>query len=221
MRAELPPRVGFRSTWPLVGGVFIISAALIGVVLLLHFWKDIPFGTLTGDPAAIGGDPLYTGFLSQVGLFFWSAAAAVSLFSAAVLSPHPDAVELRRFLLASGLLTLVLGLDDAFLLHEGLFPYFGVPEILVYATYAGAVLFYLTRFASTIRRTEYVLLGTALLFFGISVALDLLEPPGIDRFLLEDGAKLVGIVSWLAYFASAAAAAVQHGAARQAAIPHA
>ena len=99
------------------------------------------------------------------------------------------------------MLTLYLGLDDVFLLHEKVFPRLGVPEEVVLCSYPVFMLFYLFWFYPVILKTEYILLGIALLFFGISVTIDLFDPSDIDIFfLLEDGVKLVGIVSWLAYF---------------------
>lgn len=214
MNCLLSPFARFRSSGPAIGLIIAVSAILMGVVLLLHFWKGIPIGKLTRDPAAIDGSPLYTGFLSQIGIFFWAASAAVCMFSAKVLSRHLESLKIKHFLFVSGLLTLVLGLDDVFLLHEEFFPYFGVPEKAVFVSYAGFVLFYLVRFYSIILKTEYLLLGMALVFFGLSVISDLLPPHGIDPYLFEDGAKLLGIVSWLVYFFRAGASAVHHNAAQ-------
>lgn len=193
--------VQFRSNYLLISLILAVSAILVGAMLFLHFWKGIPIAKLTRDPIAIGGLPVYTGFLSQIGIFFWSASATVCFFSAKVLLRHADLHKLKRFLLISALLSLFLGFDDVFLLHEAVFPYhFGIPEKFVYGSYAGFVIFYLFRFYPLILETEFVLLAIALFFFGISVTLDLLPLPFIDPFLLEDGAKLIGIVSWLAYF---------------------
>ena len=192
----------------MIGLVLAVSASLIGVVLLLHYWEGIPYGKLTRDPAAIFGAPLYIGFLSQIGIFFWSASTAVCIFSAKILSRHPDFLNIKRFLYVSGLLTLVLGLDDAFLLHEKFFPRIGVDETIVIVIYGGCVLFYLVRFYTTILKTEYMFLGMALIFFGVSITLDFFHVPGLGSYIIEDGAKLVGIVSWLAYFILVAGAAV-------------
>ena len=139
-----------RSSWPMIGLVLGVSAVLTGLAVLLHFWKGIPFGDLTRNPTAIAGALPYTGFLSQIGNCFWSATAAICLFGAKVVSRHPDSLKIKRFLFVSGLLTLLLGLDDIFLLHEEFFPWLGVPEVLVFASYAAGVLFYLVRFYSTI-----------------------------------------------------------------------
>lgn len=219
MGSLLPFLARSRSSWPMIGLILAISAVLIGMVLFLHFWKGIPIGTLTRDPAAISGSPFYVGFLSQVGIFLWSAAAATCMFSANVLSRTGNP-EVKPFLLVSGLVTLALGLDDAFLLHEEAIPdFFAVPEKAVFASYAALALLFLVKFYSVILKTEYVLLVMASIFFGASVALDLLESPGTDLYLFEDGAKLVGIVSWLAYFFRTGASALLHNVTQQGAAP--
>lgn len=198
----------FRTSWTGIKLILAISAALIGMVLLLHHWKGIPIQFLTGDPLSISGDPVYTGFLSQIGVFLWAAAAGICLFSANVLPKGSDCSKIRRFLFVSGMLTLLLGLDDMFLLHEEVFPRFGIPEKAVFSGYASLLIFYLIRGYKTLLKTEYVLLGMAFVCFGGSIVLDLWEPPGIDPFLFEDSVKLVGIVSWLVYFFKTAMTAV-------------
>ncbi len=197
-----------RSNRPMIVIILAVSAFLIGIVLVFHFLGGIPIGKLTRDPTAVMEAPFYIGLFSQIGIFFWSAAAAICMFSAKVISKHPDSLKFKRFLFVSGLLTLLLGFDDIFLLHESVFPYLGIHEKVVYATYAGLVLFYLIKFYPTILNTKYIFLIMALVFFALSVIFDKSSIPGIDPYLLEDGAKMVGIVSWLAYFFSVGAQAV-------------
>ena len=212
--------VQFRSTWKLIGLVFIVSTVLIGAGLFIHFWKGIPISDLTRDLVSIfhgSGAHIYTGVLSQIGIFFWSAAAAICLFSATILSRNPDILKIKRFLAFSGLFTLLLGFDDAFLLHEIFFPYvFGISEEAVLASYAGIILFYLIRYYSIIIKTEYFLLGIALFFFGLSIPLDMFTSPlDSDSFEVEEDLDLVGLVSWIEYFYSTAAFAIYQDIAHQ------
>lgn len=200
MKSLQYPFVRFRSSGSLIGLILVISAALIGVVLLLHFGRGVPISSLTRDPVVIGNLPAYAGFLSQIGIFFWAASTTVCLFSVIILSQYADCRQLKRFLLISGLLTLLLGLDDMFLFHEAVFPRLGVPEKVVFGSYAIFLLLYLVKFYPLILKTEYILMAMSLFFFGTSVMLDLVPLPGINPFLLEDGTKLIGIISWLAYF---------------------
>jgi hypothetical protein len=113
-------RVHLRTLLLPMGLVLIVSALAFSAVFLLHWTQDVPFGNLTRDPTAIMEAPFYTGFLSQLGIIFWAATAAISLFSATVIAP--TFASEKRFLYASGLFILMLAADDLFLLHEGLFP---------------------------------------------------------------------------------------------------
>ena len=190
----------FKRNLSWIGLTLVVSASLIALTVLFHWMTGADYGELTRDPTALGQLPAYYGFLSQIGIFFWSASAAVCLFCLFILSERKSDENLKRFLLVSALLTSVLGLDDVFTLHESVFPGLGIPQNLVLASYVAFAIIYLVRFYSIILETEYVLLAMALLFFAVSVGLDVWEPRGIDRYIFEDGAKLVGQVSWLAYF---------------------
>lgn len=204
----------FRLSWLAILLVLGISTALMSGVLLIHLFKGVSIGELTRDPVVVLGGSFYIGFLSQVGIFFWAASAAVCMFSAYVIPRRSDTTQLKSFLFVSGLLTLALAFDDVFLFHEVVFPHFGVPQNLVFAIYVGLTLFYLVSFRSIILKSEYVLLGMALSFFGVSMALDVIGPNGIYPYLLEDGAKLVGLVGWSAYFIRIGAFAVLHNSAQ-------
>lgn len=196
MRA-LRLREQVASIWLSIIVALTVSAIPIILAVAIHIWKGTDYGNLTRDPVAVADVPIWTGFISQIGIFFWAAAAMVCLFSSVVLPRTPKNARIRLFFFASGALTLLLGLDDAFLLHEEVFPRLGVPEHAVYAAYVGAVMYYLVAFRVTIGDSEFLLLGIALSGFALSVLSDLVAGP----FLFEDGVKLLGIVTWLTYYA--------------------
>ncbi|MEM9808005.1 MAG: hypothetical protein AAF959_22280, partial [Cyanobacteria bacterium P01_D01_bin.56] len=188
----------FKSSLPPVAIIAAVSTLLLGLVAYLHVWNNIPISDLTRDVAAIGQLPFYAGFLSQIGILLWAASATICFFSATVLPKHrASSRQLKRFLFVSALLTLLLGLDDAFLLHETVFPQLGISSKATYAGYGVFLLSYLFRFHTLILKTDHILIAIALGFFGMSVAIDMLDLSGQRAFLFEDGAKFVGIVSWL------------------------
>lgn len=195
----LPSAVAqLRSGWRVITFVLVTSALFIAAVLVVSEWKDVPTASLTRDPTAALEGSLYIGFLSQVGLLFWAASGATCLLGARVLSEKPTRPGITQFLMVSGLLAFYLGIDDAFRLHEDLFPKLGVPQKLVQLIYFSLMVFYLIRWRSLILRTEYTLLGLSLAFFGTSVAFDIYPPT--TSYLIEDAAKFVGLVAWLVYF---------------------
>ena len=180
--------------------VLSISAFPIGLVVIASSWKEIPFSLLMRDVGTIGHLPFYAGFLSQIGLFVWVAALSVTLFTSLQLRERRPTPGLLSFMLASSALTFLLLLDDAFLLHESVYPSFGMPEKLVYLAYLGMVGAYLSIFWRTILRTEFIYLLLAFLFLGLSMTLDAVNTTAINPYLLEDGLKFVGLVSWMIYF---------------------
>ena len=190
----------FRCNSPMIWLVFIVSAVFISMVLFLHFWRGVPIPNMTRDPLAVVNAPIYTGFLSQIGILFWSYSAAICLFCAKVMPKNTGNAGVRLFLFISGLLTLVLCLDDSFQLHEIFFPHIGLPQKIIFLGYFLMVFFWLVIFHEIILKTEYNLLVMALFFFGLSIIIDELNLKGIELHIFEDGAKLVGIVSWLVYF---------------------
>jgi hypothetical protein len=195
---------------PLVS-ILLISSFFLGVVLLLHWWKRIPLGVLTSDPTTLMGYPFYMGFLSNLGILFWSATTAICLFSARLLSRRGTVSPWAPYLYMSGFLTLLLTCDDLFILHEEVLPnYLGLPEHLVYGVYLGLVLIYLIRFRHVILETEYPLFGLALIALSLSVTMDFCPLPGDSPYLVHEGMKFIGIVSWLIYFTRLSTRALQN-----------
>jgi hypothetical protein len=188
-----------KASSPWIGLILACSGLLIGSVFAIHYSMKVPLDELVRDLSAVAELPPHTSFLSQTGLLLWSAAAAVCFFCFMVIPKTPGSLKWRRFLLVSGMLTLMLNLDDAFLVHERVLPHFGFPQNLLMGCYLGFMLAYLLWFRTLILNTEYILLAMALFFFGVSVTFDIFELRMMG-LLVEDGAKIVGIVAWLVYF---------------------
>lgn len=191
-----------RTHWRALTLIIGMALFFIGITLLLHVITDTPIGDLTRDPLATAELPFYVGFISQLGLIIWSACASVTLFSALMIPDSAESRAMKFFLLGAGLFTVFLALDDAFLLHEELFPKFGISEILVYGVYFSLLALFLYTFRKIVIATPYIILLTALACFALSIGIDELplETLGINPFLLEDGFKLMGILAWCLYF---------------------
>jgi hypothetical protein len=175
---------------------------LLGMVLIRYFC-DIPFRTMTMDPvqvlAGLKGNP-FCGCLSNFGVLLWCSAAAVCLFSAACLLTEGKS-EASQFLLYSGIITLILMVDDFFLFHEIVFPrILGVAGDILFLSYFLIIVTYLYRFHRFILQTEYLLLVLAFILLGISFTADIMPFRIRGQFLVEDGSKFLGIVAWMGYF---------------------
>jgi hypothetical protein len=191
---------------PLLLGVYAPAVAVLALAAAVAAWKGLDVGVLTRDPTQVLGAAPYVGALALLGTVLWGATAAVCLFTALLLRRARAPREEQRFVLASGLLTALLGADDALLLHEAVFPLLlGIGETPTYGLYVGLTAAYLLRFRRQVRAGRVALLLAAGGGFAVSVAIDLAEPRDLLPlyYLWEDGPKLLGIVSWGAYLTSA------------------
>lgn len=197
----MPHRVSVKALLPSLLIVYGPVSGLLGMVVGLKWWAQISVRHLMQDPTAVMKVPIYTGFISNLGVLLWCATAAICLLSATILPKIPRYQKLRAFFLFSGLLTTTLVFDDLFLLHERFFPdYLNISENFVYAAYGITTVVFLLRFRKTILKTDLIFLVLAFGWFGSSILIDKILPFSERSIFLEDGFKLLGIVSWFAYF---------------------
>ena len=188
--------------------ITLLAFSYIGVVVLLHTWRGIPIPELTRDVNAIANIPIYTGFFSQLGIFFWAPTAALCFFTYRILSSTGVPKKQMFFFLFAALLSLLLGLDDVFLLHEQFFPrVIGISERFVFLIYGLFTISFLILFRYLILKTPYIILLVAFMGFGLSIVSDIVHDFG---FLFEDGAKMFGLVSWFMYFYSTSTNAIMN-----------
>lgn len=157
-------------------------------------------------------DPL-VGATSTLGVMLWSAASAIGLLTYAVLrrTSSEDGPRLRRFVLAAGLGSAFMALDDAFLLHEEVLPQrvFGSAERAVLLVYMAVAAVIAVAFWRVFLRTLPGVVAGFVLLFGGSLAIDghvIERILGVDDesdvvIYVEDGLKLIGIWLWTIYVA--------------------
>jgi len=188
---KLPSRKGLL-------GLYLSIFGLLFLVAIAARYGHIPVSDMTRDMAAIAKVHPLTGVVSNVGILLWCAAAAICLFSASLLRQQGAHRE-AGFLVWAGLMTTGLMLDDLFMFHEYIAPvHFHLNEKLVHASYFVVTLVYLLRHRRLILESNYRLLAAALVLFAASMMVDVADGQGWWR-LVEDGCKLLGISSWLAY----------------------
>jgi hypothetical protein len=188
-----------RSCWRVLALVAGACAAVLAFVVVLKVVEDVSLGDLTKDPTVVLGGPAYIGVLSQLGVMLWAGVSAVCLFVAWTGRRVGADRELTRFFLASGLLSVLLGLDDGFVLHENL------SQPIVFTVYLVLTAAWLWRYLPVIRTTDYLLLLLALASFALSMASDVAGswesvPHVLRAYFLEDSLKFVALAFWLAYF---------------------
>ncbi|WP_194004996.1 hypothetical protein [aff. Roholtiella sp. LEGE 12411] len=206
----------FKNLPSIIVKVVLPTIIFLIVTQIIVKIQGIPFYQLVVDPNEIAKLPPYTGMISMLGILFWCASAATSIFSSFLIQKKGGLKSKKwsRFLLFSGCITLVILFDDLFQIHEYYFrpfvdlstfqnpsPIKNLFEAIFFAMYAIAIFIYLFKFKSLFKKTNYNILILSLLFFVVSTIVDIATPE--KMFLhstLEEGFKFLGIVTWFSYF---------------------
>ncbi|HEX2621274.1 MAG TPA: hypothetical protein VHL11_14045 [Phototrophicaceae bacterium] len=190
-----------------------VSGALALVAVLgvysISMVGNIPLGELTRDPAAISDTPFYFGLLTYIDIMLWAAVTSICLMGAIMVGGDLEFRRTRLFFMFGAAFNLFLMLDDAFLLHETVFPKLGIHEKLIMLSYLVFIIGYIYYFMPEIQSSDYLLLGLAMGFLGISMGMDKFLPLSNLETFVEDSFKLFGIVFWLVYFARTVVNTVQ------------
>lgn len=182
--------------------LYLAMSGLMVFFLLASDLLNMPIEHFTADPAAIYGAHPFAGMGSNVGILMWCITASLCLFTFFLLNRNR---KNAGFFLFSGLITVILLLDDLFQLHEAIFPwYLNIREELFYVVYAIGMTWFFVQFRFQILDTEYIYLFMAIIFLGCSVLGDIILPQNGNAYLVEDGFKLFGITTWFFYFANVA-----------------
>jgi len=176
-----------------------VGAGAYGAGLAALDALGYPAELLTPDPNTVAGQPAYVGLFSTLGVMLWGAASAVCFLAAAAVRRAGRGTRVA-FLVATGALCLVAGVDDAALFHENVAPRLGVPQAVVLAVYAAAGAGWLLYFRGVLRASGPVLPAVFMGCFAVMVVVDQLE---LSR-LVEDYFKLVGMAALLTFVASEA-----------------
>lgn len=194
--------------------LYILAVGLpVGLSILALAQPWLPPKVLFADPAETTGANPFTGGISIFSDMVWFATGAVCLFGAAL--PRGRGAW---FLLSAGALSMLLSLDDFFLLHEVVFPrYVGIGERYVKAFYLVAAGAYVLAFHRFLRGLRWPALILACACFTVSMAIDTIAigrflpvlPDGIMFYVVEDGFKVLGIFLWAAFHLEAASLLVR------------
>jgi hypothetical protein len=189
------------------------AAVILGSITAALIWLGIqerwPIEMVVKDVTSAARVPFYTGALSQVGIVLWSGALFICIFAGWQVASREDQRSERLFFLFGAVVTGLFLASDLFLVHELLAPRMGIPEQFVLGSYALFALAMLVVCRQAIREAPFVWLAFAFVFLGASVVVDQVGIVGVDsgssaHFLIEDGAKIIGIGGWLLFFVFAA-----------------
>jgi hypothetical protein len=223
------PDANLRTQWRrsrfVLALAIVPATAVVGAVAVLSQVQGFPVERLFSDPLAQAGAHPLLGFVSNLGILLWSAAAGACLVAALVLrhGTKPGEREAARFFVVAAALTAILVLDDTFQFHEDLVERLvGRGQTFVLLGYVAIVAAFVVRFRRFMSQSRWVILAIAGVFFAVSIGVDLYPVfiaalPGdmtIDTetdaydfvsHVVEDGSKFIGIALWFAYFTVTAA----------------
>ena len=155
---------------------------------------EIPFPDLTANPISRMAVPFYQGILQRIGTILWGGTVLVTLFTYYNLESYENLIEIRKFLLSSGIFFGYFLIDELLLIHNFIFPIvLNIHQLLVVIVYAVLTLIFFIRFRIIITNNFLWLFVIASSFLGLSVLVDILIYLKVIRFsfryLLDDGAK--------------------------------
>lgn len=197
-----------------IGGLVVLATAgVLVVIYLITRLVDIPYSDLTRDAAATLEGPWYTGALSNSAIALLLVGAGIAVFAASLL---PDVSGRSRKGLLNGLalVVIVFAADDLFMLHEAVYPEFGISSELAFAIYGLAMLAIIWIWRDVIlRASDWVYLLLAALALGVSVVIDVVLEQGLldlpfSGELIEDPAKILGMVLMSLYLVTTARTAL-------------
>jgi len=187
----------------IIRALTIILPSIFLAIILMQPWvepKWMFLDPLTSAEFAPECCPPYFGFVSTLGVMLWTITAAISLFAALIIFISRQNLSLLKFALTAGTLSGLLALDDAFLLHEKVFPAFGFPQNGVMAIYVLLTLAYVIASWRTIFRFDFWILAFGGFAFAASLFIDIYFSSLLPYLVyLEDSAKFIGIVCWTSF----------------------
>ena len=179
--------------WALIPAllVYVASLSLSGLA-------GIKGQLVLRDLAQTCGTPVGVGLLSNLGYLLWLAAAAVALFTA--YSEQPGVRGKQYELLAcGGWFSFILCIDDMFLLHDR---YIG--QTFLYVVYMVFAALIATRYRRQLMASRGELFFLAVALLGASIGIDQFQRDLPFKYetvqLVEEGAKFLGIATWVLYW---------------------
>lgn len=154
------------------------------------------------DPAQQSGASSFLGFLSNIGVWMWVSAAAIAFYTVLTRSGY-RIYRHRELLLLLGIFSVVLAIDDFFMLHDRY-----INQWLCYAIYVIVAAALFLRHSQTIVQLDGFSFLLALGLLGSSIMTDTFQGhvpiDYITTQIAEEAFKFCGAATWL-YFTGRAA----------------
>lgn len=190
-------------TWKLIGLTLLLVAFLAVLGWFITDHHETPFINLLRDPNVIADLPWYSSGLEFAGFIFLAIGVGVTSLAASLCKG-----QARLVLSLVALFTLVLLLDDIFMLHENSWQV-GLSEKKIYASYAVFALFIMVFKVRFLSKTPVFILGLSFSFMGLSLVIDIFEDISSLIVGAEDLAELAGFAFWTTYWSTVSRQSIQ------------
>jgi hypothetical protein len=188
----------------LIAKIFLPGILFLAIMACFSFLSDFHFDLLSRDPIQLLNGKPYYGIISNIGIIMWCATSAILFFSSKLLSRDKGHKQATLFLFFGGLLSLMMLIDDLFMMHDVVFPeYLNIDEEIFYVIYGLTVISIFYIYRKIILNSDYIFLILSFALLGASVMTDEALTVGLvlnHPYLVEDSLKFLGIISWCAYF---------------------
>jgi hypothetical protein len=185
---------------------WMFAAVALGVIIvasgaLIIAAADAPIGVLLKDPnsLALPPNPWYFGFIELASGLILVSCGASTIFAAGLAK-----TEWKTFLYSGGMITIVLGLDDVYMLHEA------ISERSIYLMYGIVVPLFLAGNRRAVLASPFPLLLLSLSMLAASVVVDTAND---WKYLhvadAEEFVELLGFCFWYSYFIATSRLAIQ------------
>jgi hypothetical protein len=182
--------------------LIVVWGAGTGVMVVVAAQGPERSAQLLFDPSHVAGLPWFAGLVSNLGILAWTVAVAAAGAGTWICGLGGRA-SARRFLLAGALVSTLFLAEDLLQLHSSVVPDLtGLPKGVVEGISALVALRWTSQYRAEIRRTHWYLLAASIGALGCSIVVDVLiaPVPGELAQVVEDGAKLLGVLAWSTYF---------------------
>ena len=182
----------------LVFYAIVPSIAFYVISILILRTSGFSVTEILRDPAQQSGESSFIGFISNTGIWLWVASAAICLFYAIAVTAMPGPVRHRELLALLGAFSLLLAIDDFFMIHDRY-----INQRIIFLAYAILAASLLLRHHASILRVDGFAFLCAVGMLAASIFTDLAQaviPVEYSRVqLIEEGLKFCGAAAWL-YF---------------------
>ncbi len=197
--AENRSRFGIRRQLRLLAPLLGTWTAALVVLVLAGTQQSAPLTQLFLDASYLGGQPWYSGVLNEAGLISWAVAVTAAGLGSWVAA-QSGRRGAARFLGWGGVVVAVMLTDIWIQFHSALAPRLGIASNLAQVAIAASGLSWFAAFWREIARTRWLVLVCSFGFLGSSAGIDtVIEPSGALGLWLEDGARLIGILTFTHY----------------------